>query len=75
MVWGRQRWPLAVVALALLAVPIVVVWIALFVVWVIELVEKAYGARGEGSFERPKFTPYHNEPAPESASPSSEAAA
>jgi hypothetical protein len=72
LVWGLKRWPLAVVGLALLAVPIVVVWAALFVVWVIELVERAWEARGEGTFERPKFTPYHNEPAPESASPSSE---
>jgi hypothetical protein len=75
IVWGRQRWFLSLTGLILLAVPIIAVWIVLFVVAVIDFVEESYGAlRGRG-FERPKFTPYHKEPAPETTSPSSEAAA
>ncbi|MDQ5822462.1 MAG: DUF1353 domain-containing protein [Actinomycetota bacterium] len=75
VVWGWQRWTLSVVGLVLLAVPILVVWIVLGFVWIIELVEKLYGkARGK-RFQRPTFTPYHQEPAPESTSPSSEAPA
>lgn len=63
-VWGLQRWPLAVVGLLLLAIPTLAVWGILFVVFLIELVEEAWQAvRGKG-FERPKFVPYHNEPAP-----------
>lgn len=62
--WGLSRWPLMVVAVVLLGPPTILVWTALFVVWLIELVEQAWQAiRGKG-FERPKFVPYHNEPAP-----------
>jgi Protein of unknown function (DUF1353) len=62
--WGLGRWPLTVVALVLLGPPTILVWIALGVVWFIELVEEVMTWRPGKPFERPKFIPYREESAP-----------